>query len=84
MAIGFIHALRTTEFSIPKDIYITGFDDIPWAHLSNPPLTTAKIAVAQMGRLAANRLVELINSNEINSNPITIIVSGDIVIRESC
>ncbi|MGD1817414.1 MAG: LacI family DNA-binding transcriptional regulator [Pleomorphochaeta sp.] len=84
MAIGFIHALRATEYSIPDDICIVGFDDIPWAHLSNPPLTTAKLAVAQMGRLAANRLIELINNKELYNNPITIIVSGDIVIRESC
>ncbi len=84
MAVGFIHALRSTEYSIPENLYIVGFDDIPWAHLSNPPLTTAKIAVAQMGRLAANRLVELIKNKDLNNNPITIIVSGEIVIRESC
>lgn len=84
MAIGFIHALRSTQFLVPEDIYIVGFDDIPWAHLSNPPLTTAKIAVDQMGRIAANRLVELINDNDLNKNPTVSIVSGKIVIRESC
>lgn len=84
MAIGFIHALRNTEYTIPNDISIVGFDDIAWAHLSNPPLTTAKIHVAQMGRLAANRLIDLIENKNLNDKPIMVVVSGDIIIRESC
>jgi len=84
MAIGFIHALRNTEYKIPADISIVGFDDIPWAHLSSPPLTTAKIHVAQMGRLAANRLIDLIDNKKLNDKPIMVVVSGDIIVRESC
>lgn len=84
MAIGFIYAIRATALVIPGNICITGFDDIPWAHLSNPPLTTAKIAVAQMGRLAAARLVDLINNKDLNSNPVKIVVAGEIIERESC
>lgn len=84
MAIGFIHALKSKEFTIPEDICITGFDDIAWAHLSNPSLTTARISVAQMGRLAANRLIDLIVNKDLNSQPVKIVVSGEIVNRESC
>lgn len=85
MAIGYLYANRNSTFKIPENVCLTGFDDIPWAKLSHPSLTTAQIAVGQMGRLAANRLIDLINEQkDAENNPIKMVVSGKITVRESC
>ena len=52
MAIGFLDASRKAGYSVPDKIGITGFDDIPWAKLSYPPLTTARVFIEEMSRLA--------------------------------
>ncbi len=81
MAIGFLDAARKAGFDVPAQVGITGFDDIPWAKLSYPPLTTAKVFIEEMSRLAASRLLELINNPD--SHPISIQVPADVVIRET-
>ncbi len=57
-AIGVIHALQELGRTIPDDVAIVGFDDIPSASLSSPPLTT----VTQDPRQAGEALVESIIS----------------------
>lgn len=81
MAIGFLDAARKAGFEVPVQVGITGFDDIPWARLAYPPLTTARVFIEEMSRLAASRLLELINNPD--SHPISIQVPTDIVIRET-
>ena len=53
-AIGAMHALQKLGRSIPDEVAIVGFDDIPAASLSSPPLTT----VTQDARQAGEALVE--------------------------
>jgi DNA-binding LacI/PurR family transcriptional regulator len=58
-AIGVMHALQATGRRVPEDVAIVGFDDIPSASLSSPPLTT----VTQDSRQAAEALVDAILSS---------------------
>ena len=81
MAIGFLDAARKAGFSVPQQIGITGFDDIPWAKLSYPPLSTARVFIEEMGRLAAGRLLQLIDNPD--SHPVSIQVPAEIIIRET-
>jgi DNA-binding LacI/PurR family transcriptional regulator len=53
-AIGAMHALQKLGRAIPEEVAIVGFDDIPAASLSSPPLST----VRQDSRKAGERLVE--------------------------
>ena len=53
-AIGAMHALQKIGRAIPEEVAIVGFDDIPAASLSSPPLST----VRQDSRKAGERLVE--------------------------
>lgn len=55
-AIGALHALQKIGRSVPDDVAIVGFDDIPAALLSSPPLTT----MAQDPRHAGEALVEAV------------------------
>ncbi len=42
---------------MPQDVKVVGFDDIPTAAVSDPPLTTVAQPVEQMGRLMARLLL---------------------------
>jgi DNA-binding LacI/PurR family transcriptional regulator len=56
LAIGALEALRTAGRSVPGDVAIIGFDDIPLAQEMTPPLTTIRIPLAEIGRQAAELL----------------------------
>jgi DNA-binding LacI/PurR family transcriptional regulator len=59
-AIGAMHAAHTLGLSIPGDIAIAGFDNIPLAAFTTPPLTTVEQPIAQQGQEAARFLLERI------------------------
>jgi len=59
-AIGAYRAALSRGLKIPDDISIVGFDDIEQAQVLNPPLTTIQVSGEVMGRVAAERLLNLI------------------------
>lgn len=60
VAIRVMQALRRKGLSIPEDVMLTGFDGTNEATVVYPPLTTARIPVAEIGRKAADLLMERI------------------------
>lgn len=60
MAIGCLVALRDAGVRIPGDIALAGFDDIPIARYVSPPLTTAAVPIAEIGRRALECCADLI------------------------
>jgi LacI family transcriptional regulator len=82
MAIGAIRAARSNGHTVPDQLSVVGFDDIAWAQLNVPPLTTINIPKNQMGREAANRLVSLLADTDLRPAEITVAV--ELVKRESC
>jgi LacI family transcriptional regulator len=44
---------------VPRDVSVTGFDDVPLATLVDPQLTTVSLPIREMGLRAARRLLEL-------------------------
>lgn len=80
MALGFSHACREMGLSIPGDISIVGFDDIPEAAHFYPPLTTVRQNFPEIGRRAVSLLLgELRGDEGLNHDPIL----PELVIRES-
>lgn len=57
MALGVMQECREYGLDIPGDISIVGFDDIAFAALSNPPLTTIRLPRAYLGRKAVEVLL---------------------------
>jgi len=82
MAIGFIKAANDNNIKIGDKISVVGFDDIPWASLTTPSLTTARIEIDDMGKLASSRLLELI-AHPNTSVTVKSIVDGKIMERKS-
>lgn len=64
MAIGCLEALREAGIAVPEDIALAGFDDIPVARYVNPPLTTAAVPIAEIGRQALECCADAIAGRE--------------------
>lgn len=82
MAVGAIRAVREAGLCIPEDIALVGFDDMPFAATTTPPLTTVRQPVYQTGAIAAETLIDLIEHP--NSQPRRILLPTKLVIRQSC
>lgn len=58
VAIGVIRALKQLGVRVPDDVSVVGFDDIPWAGLMEPPLTTIRQPLGAIGAAATRLLLE--------------------------
>jgi LacI family transcriptional regulator len=60
VALGALDAARALGLSVPGDLSIVGFDDLPQAAHSAPPLTTVRQPLHEMGRAGTRALMSLI------------------------
>lgn len=58
MAVGLMQALREHGIRVPDDLAIVGCDDSDAAAMVDPPLTSVRVPFGEMGRMAAERLLE--------------------------
>jgi LacI family transcriptional regulator, repressor for deo operon, udp, cdd, tsx, nupC, and nupG len=63
MAIGLIRGLASARLRVPDDISVAGFDDIEFAEMSGPPLTTIRQPRRALGRNGAAALLELLHGH---------------------
>jgi LacI family transcriptional regulator len=82
MAFGVLRALRIAGKSVPEDVAIVGFDDLPAAASTNPPLTTIRQPIRRLGTQAVDSLTEILASGTSPSRQT--IATSQIVIRKSC
>ena len=52
MAAGALEGVRSQGLNVPREISVVGYDDVFWASLTNPPLTTVRQAVGSIARAA--------------------------------
>jgi LacI family transcriptional regulator len=83
MAVGLLSALQEAGLRVPDDIAVTGFDDIPIARFLTPPLTTVRLAIAELGALAVRRLLLAMARGEDRERQHEILPTT-LVIRGSC
>lgn len=67
MAFGVYEAVRHRGLRVPDDISIVGFDDLPEARWSSPPLTTVRQPLSEMGRLAARTVLRLARGETVEN-----------------
>jgi DNA-binding LacI/PurR family transcriptional regulator len=82
-AMGAILALREAGLRVPKDVSVVGFDDVLAASTYNPPLTTVRQPLRDMGQTAASTLLGLIRDEIPHPQPAGIMVYPNLVIRKS-
>lgn len=83
MAIGFMRAALADGLRVPGDVSLVGCDDIPFAQLLAPPLTTVRNDQYLMGVKAAKGLLSIVQSNSPSSEVIEVVTATDLVVRES-
>ncbi|MCA1818119.1 MAG: LacI family transcriptional regulator [Acidobacteria bacterium] len=64
MALGVLHECRAAGLNVPHDVSIVGFDDVAFASISQPALTTVCLPRGEMGRLAVEALLETVDHPE--------------------
>ena len=64
MAMGAMKEFRSAGLKIPNDISIVGFDDIAFAALSDPPLTTVCLPRSELGRRAVEALMMTVERSD--------------------
>jgi LacI family transcriptional regulator len=82
MAMGVMDAVRTHGLRVPEDISIIGFDDIPQASLIHPALTTINQPLEKMGRVATQKLLDLLKNPQNAADRIEL--PTQLVVRDSC
>ena len=80
-ALGVYEAARQRGLRIPQDLSVVGFDDLPAARWVSPPLTTVRQPLADMGRVAAEMLGDLIEDVPLRSQRVEL--STELIVRES-
>ncbi|HSD64561.1 MAG TPA: LacI family DNA-binding transcriptional regulator [Ignavibacteriaceae bacterium] len=83
MAIGCYDYIWKTGMKIPEEVAIAGFDDIFVSQYLSPSLTTVRIQIEEIGKHAADTLIQRIN-NDSDSPKVVFKASSELVIRESC
>jgi DNA-binding LacI/PurR family transcriptional regulator/signal transduction histidine kinase/ActR/RegA family two-component response regulator len=81
MAIGAIEALRKWGRRVPRDIPVTGFDDLPLGGLGSPPLTTVAQPLDRMATLAIETVLAQLAGQEV---PDCVVLPSRFVCRRSC
>lgn len=80
IAIGAIRALEEQGLRVPNDVALVGFDDIPAANLTHPPLTTIQQDYISAGRVLVETLLRLIQTGQAEN----MVLPARLVVRKSC
>lgn len=81
-AFGVIDAVRNRGLRIPNDMSVIGFDDVLEASSMRPALTTVRQPLTDMGRVAAQMLLEYIEKPDLATR--RVILNTELIVRESC
>jgi DNA-binding LacI/PurR family transcriptional regulator len=80
MAVGALRTLREAGRSVPEDVAVVGFDDSPLSRVTEPPLSTVRQPVEEMGRRMAELLVRWITEGEADGS---LVLPTELVVRAS-
>lgn len=80
MALGVIQALKEHDIKVPEDISIIGYDDLDFLKYSQPALTTVSQNKLEIGKRAAQYLIQQINGETVSSLDVDV----EIIERETC
>ncbi|MBL4815507.1 LacI family DNA-binding transcriptional regulator [Shewanella sp.] len=79
IAIGAIRALKQQGISVPQQVSIVGYDDIPVASFANPPLTTVKQNTKLAGEILVDSVLKLIRGEAVKAQ----LIPTRLIVRES-
>ena len=80
-AIGALHAIDAARLRVPADVSVVGFDDIPLARYTRPPLTSVRMSAGDVGATAFDALFRLVGGERLEGDVYQ--VPTNLVIRAS-
>jgi len=80
--LGAYVALNRLKISIPNELALVGYDDVPWADALNPTPTVVDQSTYEIGQRAAEMLLSRIKNPD--SSPVKLILEPRFIVRESC
>jgi DNA-binding LacI/PurR family transcriptional regulator len=81
MAMGAIRALRELDLKVPENVSIVGFDNMEEARYHDPALTTVSFSGQEMGLLAAQKLMQLLDGEVLKSKGT--VLQAELIVRDS-
>ncbi len=76
-----VYSARKLNIKIPEELSLIGFDDTPENELIDPPLTTIKQPILEIGKIAATALLSRIEDRY--AQPMKVILKSELIKRES-
>jgi DNA-binding LacI/PurR family transcriptional regulator len=70
MALGLLAALHEEGLSVPGDVSVVGFDDLPEAPYFTPPLTTVRQDFAELGRRGVQLVLARLAGDDLHPEPV--------------
>lgn len=83
VALGALQALTEAGLRVPEDIAIVGYDDVEWAQLSSPPLTTVRQPRRLLGETAVRMIMELSRQELPQPRNNHVVLPPELIIRET-
>ena len=83
LAVGAIAAFRELGLDVPRDISVTGYNDMPMVDLLSPSLTTVRAPLVQIGNRAASLLLDFLRESGPDRQARHVVLPVELVIRES-
>jgi DNA-binding LacI/PurR family transcriptional regulator len=81
MAHGALQALKDAGRRVPADVAVIGFDDFEISRLSDPPLTTVRQPIGDIGRTMARQMLALVD--DLPDVPDAVVLPTELVVRAS-
>lgn len=81
VAVGTLQAARERGLRVPADLAIAGFDDIDLSRATDPPLTTVRQPLQEMGRIAVTQLMRVLDGHQPEA--LHIELATTLVVRDS-
>jgi len=82
MALGAIYAIQDAGLSVPHDIAVVGYDNREFTWIARPNITTVEMPVYEMGRIAAEILLQQIADGSRENEEVK--VKGELIVRDTC
>lgn len=79
-----LRALRSLRIRVPDEVALIGFDDLETADLLSVPLSAVRQPAAEMGRAAAERMIEQLQTESIHTSPQILKLPAELIVRQSC
>jgi LacI family transcriptional regulator len=83
LTLGVLNAIKELRLHVPGDVSLVGYEDPDWYASQNPPLTCYALPLREMGRVAAQRLIERLAENGVPAEPRVMRFPGELILRQS-